>query len=463
MQMPVPMQTQEEYEAVIDLRDLFFHILYRWRVIVILALVAAAALAFWQNYKIDSVHARGEKTEEEEQFEIDLITYRDNLVNAESTVAVKEKAIAHMEEYLANSVWLNLDKGSEYQATRVYHITADPSEIAAIPQGSQMDPADYAVNTYAATLMSGLSEEELLDLFGTSRREYVNELVSVSGNTASNDVTIRVIGGSREYVDKIMDFFAAKIAGESGEKAQELCKHTVKVLTDDVVVNENHQARQTKRTEYRDSIQKLQEDIAKARADYNSLIRKKEPTPPGKHILRYAVIGGVVGFLLPALFFAAMYLLGGRIHTAEDVSGRFRVPVYGDLAHSRARRPGKGIDQLIENWEFRHKERDEGRMYDAVAALLREQNPTLPLVLTGTVGEEKMRAAMMMLSGRLPEEMGIQMEPDFVHRPEAVSALGEAGSVLLVEEKHESRRAEMRRMAEMLAISGADVTGCVLL
>ena len=457
------MQPRNDYEIEINLKDLFFHILYRWRVIVILALVAAAALAFWQNYKIDSVHARGEKTAEEEQFEIDLITYRNNLANAESTVAVKEKAIADMEEYLANSVWLNLDKGSEYQATRVYHITADPSEIAAIPQGSQMDPADYAVNTYATTLMSGLSDEELLDLFGTSRREYVNELVSVSGNTASNDVTIRVVGGSREYVDKIMDFFAAKIAGESGEKAQELCRHTVKVLTDDVVVNENHQARQTKRTEYRDSIQKMQEDIAKARADYNSLIRKKEPKAPGKHILRYAVIGGVLGVLLPALFFAVMYVLGGRIHSAGEVTGAFGVPVLGSLAHSRARRPGKGIDKLIENWEFRHAERDAGRMYDAVAALLREQDPAQPLLLTGTVGEKKLRAAAEMLSARLPAGTELRAEPDFVHRPEAVSALGEAGSVLLVEEKHETRTAEMVRMGEMLSIGGAKVFGCILL
>ena len=58
----------------------------------------------------------------------------------------------------------------------------------------QEDPADYVAAVYVSTLKSGLNATEIEELLGTGRKEYIDELVNISADNATNTITVLVIG-----------------------------------------------------------------------------------------------------------------------------------------------------------------------------------------------------------------------------------------------------------------------------
>jgi hypothetical protein len=71
-------------------------------------------------------------------------------------------------------------------------------------------------------------------------------------------------------------------------------------------------------------------------------------------IKKFAAIGFIVGAFLLVAIYAVKYIMSGVLHSGSELSERYGLPVYGEFAKSRARRPGKGLDKLFEKWEFKH-------------------------------------------------------------------------------------------------------------
>ena len=129
------LKLNEYNEREIDLKDLFFHVLYRWRSIIIIALVGALLACAWQFFSIARVHMAGELTKEEKKYEIDQKNYEITLAALEDSVESYQKVIENQTAYLNNSLLLKLDPKDSLSAVKKYSVTADRSLIEALPDG----------------------------------------------------------------------------------------------------------------------------------------------------------------------------------------------------------------------------------------------------------------------------------------------------------------------------------------
>ena len=80
------MQINKNYEREIDLKDLFFHLLYHWRSILVAAVIFAILLGTRQYLNLEQTHKKGKLTKAEKQYEVDLQAFRDKLQNARNGV-----------------------------------------------------------------------------------------------------------------------------------------------------------------------------------------------------------------------------------------------------------------------------------------------------------------------------------------------------------------------------------------
>ena len=456
------MQTNRDYEPKISVKDLFFHLCYRWRIILIAELAGAILLGAYQHLSIQKIHDEGKLTTEEKQYEIDLQYYQDSVINAQNNIRTYTSLIQETEDYMNGSVYMSLDSKNEWVAIKRFSVKVDQAVLDALPESVQEDPADHVMAAYTYTLKSNLDAGEMEALLGTGRKEYIDELVGIWSDDAANTITVQVIGESEEKVTGQLEYFIDRLFTVSAPKAQEICAHTLSLLVEDCY-SRTDSSLSSKQEKNNQQIISWQELLKKQRETLNGLEEKKGPVRPGKHIVRYVVIGFILGAFLLLAIYMAKYICGGKLNDVGEVSERYDLPVYGEFAHSRARRPGKGLDKLFEKWEFRHAVTDAKVVEGTISALLSERFAGKKVLLAGTCAQRKLDALGDGLKRQLSGACEISAQGDLPVNAGAVSTCKDADAVILVEEKYVSRITSIGQAAEQLGIADVSVVGCIIL
>ena len=458
------MQQMMKEEMKVNIRDLVFHLLYRWRSIVIVALIAALLLLGVQYLQMNSETAAETWRQDMEEYREAQLIYETSTNNLKAAIESSMNQINALRDYQEHSILISINPWAEWRATNQYSILLD-AEAGEPTSDIARQKAEDALRVLYGTIDNGLDAEKIIQLTGASEEQYARELIGVSyeSNALENAViTVTVRGDSEDMVRQVMQYLETVMAEENRSTGQQIAAHQLMLINADVrlIVDSNLKTRQE---ELEAKIRSLQTGI---QADQKALAGLSEPSEPDhyrmgvKTAIKYALIGAFLGAVAMIGIYIFSYVLGGKLHTAEDFRERYGIPVYGDFVHSRARKPGKGIDRLLEKKEFERDRVDERQLLEGIGTLIRKNTAGKELLLTGTISKEKLDSLREKLTGVM-KEFSISAEPDFIHNPGAISASKDAAYVLLVEEKYTTRIREIDREAEMLAVNGTTVSGFI--
>ena len=456
------MQVNRNYEPEIDLRDLFFHILYKWRSMIIGAMIGALLLGTFQFIRITLIHREGKLTLEEKQYEIDLQEYYDSIENCKLNIETYQKMISEKKEYKDNSVYFSFDSQNEWVAWKRYYIQMDQAVLDALPESSTEDPADHVSALYISLLRNGLDEEEMFSLLGTGKIEYISELVDIWSDNASNTLTVQVIGNDREKVLQQLDYFVQRMEGYCFERAQIVGKHTLTCVNEDVRTRVDGELSE-KQNEFNKTIKAYQDAVRDNQEVLNELEEGEEPVRPGAHIVKYAVIGFILAAFLLAVVYASHYIMESKVRSSSELTNRYGIPVYAELVHTRARNSGRGFDGLLEAFENKNKKTDNEMIIGNLEALMVEKHGGQAVLLTGSLSASKYEQLYQRLKKDIGNTVDIRMKADFLVDSRVFSDIKKVESVILVEEKHVSCLRDLDREGSILDILNVNVIGCILL
>ena len=455
------MQINNHYEPEIRLKDVFFEILYHWRSILIAAIVGALLLGGYQYYSIWSIHNKGLKTDEEQQYEYAMKDYELNLKTSKEALRVNRTLLQQIQDYMTKSVLYNMDASSLMREERAFAVTLK-QEGNAIPANSFQDPVDYVMASYSSSLFNGVDPDKMLALLGTNEKRYMSELVRIGVNTDTNIMTIVIYGDSQEKLKEIGAFFVNHLLTVCAKPIQALYPHELVQISNTINVGPSDSVQQTWSKNATD-MANYKEAISEAEAAIYDLEKQGDPVMPGKHIGRMAAIGFVVFAFLTVLLWSVRYLTGGQLHDGKEMTQRYGLFVYAEADHSRARRPGKGIDALIEKWEFGKKRVGVDQACHQATTLLAGAVSCSTLVLVGTRASKGFDQLKKTLEANLKgDARQIVAVADFLQSEQA-GRLPEGADLLIVEEKYESRTDQIQREAEILSMQRANVLGSVIL
>ena len=461
------MQLNRNQIIEINLKDLFFHILYRWRSILIAALIGALLLCGYQYLSIKKIHDAGKLTKEERQYQIDLQQYREDLASNRNAIDVYSKLIQEQNDYLNESIYIKLSPQNVWVASNKYLIKVDQSVHDVLPQGSTIDQADSILPLYAAPLSEITDEDALKKAFETDKIEYISELVTTITKTEDNTVTVYVLGDTKEMAQNGISLLHQQMEKLATGKAQTDVKYQL------VLASENISRGITKELsgiiDLADKQQALaktteenQETLQKARQKLDKLEADGEPKEPGYHLVKMAVIGFILGAIILMFIYAIHYVLDGRLHNSRDISERYKLPIFGEFATSGRIHSNKGLDRLLTRCELGKEALTDDVIYDNISALINKKKEDRNILIVSTLPAEKVKTVKDALEKRLLDKQ-IGAQADLTHNSEAISKASEADAVIIVEAKNISRMKDIDRMAENLIISEAKVIGAIML
>lgn len=461
------MRERKNGELLIDLKDLFYHLLYRWRSILLVALAGAVILCANQYLSVKKVHDKGELTREEKQHEADVQEYNLALKDAQNKVESYAQLIRAGNEYRSESILRKLNLNNVWTAEQKYIVRVDQGENDTPSGGGTVDPADSVVSVYSAAMGVDANETELKEAFGTTSLGYASEVVVIVPSTADNTVTVQVMGDTEEEAEKRMAYVDKRITQLKEGQAQEICKHELitvegntkqgvyKPIGDGIALSQQMREDDIQQAEYMEELKSYQSTLIR-------LTEQGEPGKPGLHLPRMAVIGAMLGGLLMLFIYSIKYVAQNRLRLAGMLPAEYGVPVYGDFASSRARRPGKGIDKLIEKREFRNSQTDPEIIYGNACAMM-SRTEGGKILLVSSLPEEEIRPVTEELCQRLKGKAAIETGVDFVNNSDAIEKTREYDTVILIEKKHRTGVRQLNRMAEILNIEGVKASGVIVL
>ncbi len=354
----------------IDLMDFALYILRRWKVLLI-CMVLGAIVAGTFGYVRSAVTVSKSTGEPVTRSASNRQALKDKLTeqSAEFAELSAEQYLESIESYNdvlehgRRSLILNLNPYEAARLTSMFHIDGsnDNSDIVVVVNDSTYSTMNTNVggNNSIATafnneLLSGDVIEEIKSALGKEGMDdaSVNEIIRISGEGCSL-LSVYVYGENENDVRAVMtvldehiDTVITKVSNAFGCKIEPMDSY-LSVGADDYLLdiqNKNTYNLATIRNSFVNIPAQLTVD---EKAYFTELIADKGDilgeTAEGVEIntaddtmvvrtvnKKYIVLGFVVGLFLAAFAFALIYVLSGKIHTADDLRGVFGLSVIGE-------------------------------------------------------------------------------------------------------------------------------------
>lgn len=358
----------EMEEREIDLKDMLYRVLLRWRAVIVGAIVIAllAGLYRFATGALSMLNPEA-LAESEEQYQIELADYEATGERLRTQIKNLRESSANQQEYNEKSAVMEIDPMNKWVGSFVVYVDSkyqiDPSLTY-----QNTDKTNRLLMAYAGYLTGGELYNEILEQTDiVDEIRFLTEILWSSVDTGSSSITVNCIGKSEADVQVILDMVKSGIRNKYTTIRNTIGDHNCDVLmeskytTIDLALDERQKANLQAINDYAISMGETNEELTEW---------AKEPLPKMKYgwwyvtkqSIKFILIGGVAGVFVMCGAFAAAYVLTSTVKTESDWK-LLDIPV---LATVYLRQPKKLL------WQIDHclMRRLGGRNADADTAAL---------------------------------------------------------------------------------------------
>ncbi|MCR5294799.1 MAG: hypothetical protein K6E30_06440 [Lachnospiraceae bacterium] len=406
--------------------------LFYWRFILLVCVCCALLAGGLQTARFLLDRKSGEPSEVQlsDEEELERRVYE---IGAE---AVRLK-LASRQEYLTNSILVHLDPCHTVLAN------------ASIMISSGQDGGELADAVMNSILFYGIRQIDWTELAEEEETEacYLDELVSVSGNSEDNIVNITVRHFDEEKAEKILDYILQKMEIRDKELQEEIGGHDYRLLNKHIGIYID--------TSYEDWTENRVNTIytlQSALSNFSEKANKYSPDASGvskKSILKMALYGAVGGGLAALVILFLMLLEKNLLLSPDELKDSYGIPLLAVFPQRRKRhKTFVFIDRMIEKIGCYPTEKlTDGERYLLIAEKIRQltgPGAGKRLALAGDVPEELLKKTAESLALEM-KDAEIIPAANLTTDPAAVRAVGTSEAVILLAGREKTRMSEMDR------------------
>lgn len=450
------------YEHEIDLKDLIFYILKRWRYIFFIAIVLAVLMGGFKLCKgILKYQDKLYMAELQKNYETDLKNYRVTNEGYKRNIKTLTQNIDYEELYEKNSVLFQLNPYSKWVAkTQLFVKMDEENDLITL-----VDPTDSLVKAYCSILNSEGSLEEV-SKENAIEIKYLRELINIQGDYDGNMITISVAYKDGEGAQKILDGILKSISTSRLNLETSFGAHSIIFLNSEkgMMADQELAERQNKRIESLSEMHKSLEEIQLA------LDNQKEPQIPTdmsskgvfKSAFKYGVIGGVFGVFFAAFFLCVIYATNSKLRSGDEFISRFGIKVFGTFTKEERKRKFSGIDKWLNKIEGKQAFSREDVLKRIIASISLFTEKNQVILLTGTVEIDLLKNIESELKDNF-NKLTFEVGADMNRNPETLTKLPAIDSVVLVEKCGVSKYKDIQSQVETIYSLNKSIIGCIIL
>lgn len=491
-------QTTYNHEEEIDLIQLAFSILHKYRqilmTVVICAVLAAgfglaknAYSSYAEGKAADSEDVAVAKSAAQQKYDEEMLAYREEktkhdtnvqqyqeelLENQQAIESTKIK-IQNAQEYLDNSVLNTIDPYNVPVAQADLYVSTDYKILPGMDY-QNVDYTDAVLKAYSSMITNSETMDKIAKTVGMEER-YLQELVSVSGDSSTRLLTIRAYGADEATANKILDALLARMEDVRPTIQSTVGSHSIAQLTRTSTVSVMTLLRDSQQ-QNRDDLTNLQNQVTTLEAadrvleqsiedEQQALEAMKLPEAPkeGTSMPKLIVLGALLGAVLACGVVVVRFLLDGMVYSASELNRSTGLPVLGALASDRTKKAGK-LDAKLYQMEGRPDGSADAEMLCLMAQTIRSRAPEAKNILvTGDLPADQLEALAAALQATEPlRGQSVTAAESILKAAATVPHVVTADAIVLAADCTVTRTDAVREQNEKIVRLGKQILGCIV-
>ena len=461
------------YEREIDLRELVIAILRKWRMI--LAATVAFSLLLG-TYKASACFLEGKDfldTDLQEKYDKEIKLYRQRISACEREIANLTEIIAAQQEYLEESVFMNMSPYDIWEARTEFFVETDYRIMPKMVY-QDTDFTSTVLQSYVSALVNAQFMEQTAEILGIQSR-YLKELVNVAIGREDNGynhlLILTVRHPEKEGAKAVMEMLLEELE-RSGEHIRSTVRdHTITKVSASLgaVVDMEAQKQRGERGQLEsliDSLSQKQEEVEKLKQERPPRRADTLEVSVVKTGVKYGMTGGLLGAIVVIFFICAAFIMSDKLFSYRELKSRFSVRILGLLpivieeTHSNS-----PINTWLNRLENRKTVEDAERVYDLISVNLintmGSDGGAGPVFLAGGAPKDQIETLAKHLQKRI-KDVQIMSGGNFLSNPDSLKKLAECNTVVLVEQCMVSTYSEVEQELEKVSDLHKMLAGCVL-
>lgn len=438
-------------ERVIYIKDLLFAVLYRWRTVLIVALALALLLGGYRGISLGSNEIDSTASEEA------MADYEHQSQTLELEIDRLEDRIDAFSTYINSSPFMTLNPHNVYVSELYLYVA--PVFAENVPFEGELDPADRLLGAYRQLL---LSKENLntvaqaLDMDGAN----MEVIVDVSCDYTADMLSVFVRQADDTKAKAVLDVLQTAVNNAQTTVLEIMGEHKMSVLGSSTTQcnDESLALLQSKKNE---ELFAMKESLKVRIAEQDALVAPAVQPVSSKQILvsavKYAVLGGVLGFFLAACVIVLVHLARNKVYSRRTLEDQTGLHILGCIPSNKKQ---CAIDLWLRKLEGRCVEAPEQHSALVAAQIRNLCGTECALLLSGAAGADD---RLPILNALETAGCTVIANGDLLCTAETVSAMERCTGIVLLEQCGKSRYAAVQEAAMQAQAIGKPVLGCVLI
>lgn len=474
-------------EKEVDLKQMLFYVLLRWRLIIVLAVIISLVIGLG-SFGLNVLRLNDEEfmATQERSFQMKHAAYIATGESLETEIANLNESKARQEEYNEASIIMDINYLSKQIATVSFYVDTN-YQIYPELSVQNTDIITSVLSAYRSYLTNGEMYNYVMDKLGYDiELRYLQELLSTSVDFSTNMITVQIIHSTEDACNEMAQLITEGILGKQQTIIDSIGTHTLQAVNESAyaVVDFDLDERQKNNRQY---IADLDITLQEKNEELIEYRREVEPVfeftlwETFKGMIKTCIIAGVVGLFVVAIFLALRFMMADNIYNGKDLKRYCRLEFLGELPCKKKKRAFSGIDQkllrmfgiglrqdaydnnvlLIRNQIIALLEADLEKNPDLRTRVMQLKQP-MRIAIAGTVAKELCEALRTRLQDAQSTLYTIHTAGDILTDGEAVSAVRDADIVIFMENCGEARYSQLMEEAERVRSWGKQVLGVVL-
>ena len=490
-------QTTYNHEEEIDLIQLAFSILHKYRqilmTVVICAVLAAgfglaknAYSSYAEGKAADSEDVAVAKSAAQQKYDEEMLAYREEktkhdtnvqqyqeelLENQQAIESTKIK-IQNTQEYLDNSVLNTIDPYNVPVAQVDLYVSTDYKIMPGMDY-QNVDYTDAVLKAYSSLITNSETMDKIAKTVGMEER-YLRELVSVSGDSSTRLLTIRAYGADEATANKILDALLVRMEDVRPTIQSTVGSHSIAQLTRTSTVSvmtwlrDNQQQNRDDLTNLQNQVttleaadRVLEQSIEDEQQALEAMELPEKPKEAGK--LKMVILGALLGGILACGVVVVKFLLDGMVYSASELNRSTGLPVLGALASDRTKKAGK-LDAKLYQMEGRPDGSADAEMLCLMAQTIRSRAPEAKNILvTGDLPVDQLEALAAALQATEPlRGQSVTAAESILKAAATVPHVVAADAIVLAADCTVTRTDAVREQNEKITRLGKQLLGCIV-
>ncbi len=459
------MRDQGSNIEAVDLKDVMFNILYKWREILVVAFVVAILFGGIKTANGIANIVNFEKDEEMQmQYNKEIELYETNKETYESEIENISQELESLNQYLQKSVLMQISPYNKPVASADIYIKTD-FKIMPDMVFQNVDYTDSIIEAYVRGIKQNGLTDDWQDIMPEMDADYISELITFRANYDNNTFHIDVMHTDLNAAENALDRIIKNITNYSDNLTSKIGDHQVIVLNKGTSYDVDTELAKIHDNNYntRSTLQKYLSDKSV------QLDELKEPVYKGgtkftilKSGIKYGVFGGIIGGFMVAGIALLNILMNDKLFSAKEIRYCHNIPVLGVSKKEHKNKLFWRIDCWLDRLYQGNAEVESSKLYQVAAANISTYaKDAKQLILVGAGGEDLIRETLDSLSQVL-EHKKVVYGGNVKQDAGAIQTISEIDGIILVEKRGVSSREDVLRVIDIAEVTGKMIVGCIL-